>query len=193
MKKFLSLILALSLTLSLAACGSKGDDNADPDNTNQPADAVELLTTAWDAFTEDQKFAAVGGDGMSEETTVDGAPGRYSVADGETLYYALSFPAESVALIDDAASLIHMMNANTFTAGAFHVSDSANVETLASAVKDSVASRQWMCGFPDKMVVMTIGSYVVSFYGFEDNVNTFRDNLTAAYEGAVIVCDEPIA
>ena len=41
MKKFLTLLLAAAMTLSLAACGSKADDNSG--NNSQPASALELL------------------------------------------------------------------------------------------------------------------------------------------------------
>lgn len=187
MKKFLSLILSLSLTLSLAACGSSDDGN---NGGSDPADALEVLDTVWNGIADDQKFDVGGGDA---DNMTDGAPGRYSVEDGEALYYSLAFPAESVSLIDDAASLMHMMNANSFTAGAYHLTDSADADTLASALKDSIANRQWMCGFPDKFIVVTLGSFVVSCYGLEDNVNNFRDSLTTAYADAVIVCDEAIA
>ena len=40
MKKFLTLLLAAAMTLSLAACGSKTDDNSG--NNSQPASALEL-------------------------------------------------------------------------------------------------------------------------------------------------------
>ena len=53
-------------------------------------------------------------------------------------------------------------------------------------------ARQWMCGFPDKLVIATLGNYVVSCYGAEDLVDTFRDKLIAAYADAAVVCDEPI-
>ena len=41
MKKFLTLLLAAAMTLSLAACGSKTDDNSG--NNSQPASALDLL------------------------------------------------------------------------------------------------------------------------------------------------------
>ena len=62
MKKYLSLLLALCLTLSLAACGSKTDSNADASNGSQmqdntPAEApadepVELIVFAAASMTE---------------------------------------------------------------------------------------------------------------------------------------------
>ena len=85
-----------------------------------------------------------------------------------------------------------MMNANTFTAGAFHLADAADADAVVSDIRDNVMSRQWMCGFPDKLVIATLGDFIVSCYGAEDLVNAFRDKLTAVYSSAVIVCDEPI-
>ena len=49
-----------------------------------------------------------------------------------------------------------------------------------------------MCGFPDKLVIVTLDQYLVSLYGNEDLVNTFRDKLTASYSAASVVYDEAI-
>ena len=42
--------------------------------------------------------------------------------------YMLYIPAENVSMIDEAASLIHAMNANTFTGAAFHLTDAGNAD-----------------------------------------------------------------
>ncbi len=188
MKKLFSLLLASVMLLSLAACGSKSDDSS----ASQPADALELLNTVWASYSEDEKFPAAGGD-YDEANMTDGAPGRFGVADGDTLEFSLTFPAADAGKLSDAASLVHMMNLNTFTAGAFHITDASDVDGIVSDLKDNVMARQWMCGFPDKLVIATLGNYVVSCYGAEDLVDTFRDKLTAAYADAAVVCDEPIA
>lgn len=95
--------------------------------------------------------------------------------------------------LDAAASLMHMMNANTFTCGAFRLKDAADADAVCTAIHDGLNSKQWMCGFPDKMVIAKVSGCIVSVYGAEDLVNTFRDKLTAAYENAEIVYDEAIA
>ena len=109
-----------------------------------------------------------------------------------SLTYQLTFPSADVSLIDGAASLVHMMNLNTFTCGAFHVSDAGNVSTVADDIRSAVQGKQWMCGFPDKLVIFTSGQYVVSVYGNESLVNTFRDKFVAAHSGASTVYDEAI-
>lgn len=273
MKKLLCLLLALAMTLSLAACGSKADDktpeeddptqaetpiddnqdasaaddtdkddtsdamviepdeNKDekPDETQKPAEptksdskkdetpaskpseptkpaetpsetpaetpaaqdtgALSLLTSVWSTYSEDDKFPAAGGDA---EHAVDGAPGSFDVSNADSLTYQLTFPSGDVSLIDGAASLVHMMNLNTFTCGAFHVSDAGNVSTVAADIRNAVQGKQWMCGFPDKLVIFTSGQYVVSVYGNESLVNTFRDKFVAAHSGASTVYDEAI-
>ena len=281
MKKLLCLLLALAMTLSLAACGSKADDktpeegdptqaetniddkqdepaadDTDKDDTSdavviepdankdeksdeaqkpaepaksdskkdetpaskpseptkpaepakpaepsKPAEtpaempaaqdtgALSLLTSVWSTYSEDDKFPAAGGDA---EHAVDGAPGSFDVSNADSLTYQLTFPSSDVSLIDGAASLVHMMNMNTFTCGAFHVTEASNVSTVAADIRSAVQGKQWMCGFPDKLVIFTSGQYVVSVYGNESLVNTFRDKFVAAHSGASTVYDEAI-
>ena len=86
-----------------------------------------------------------------------------------------------------------MMNANTFTAGAFHVASSSDVDSVVSDLKDNIMNRQWMCGFPDKLVILTLGDYVISCYGAEDLVDPFSEKVTEAFADAAVVCDEAIA
>ena len=190
MKKFLTLLLAAAMTLSLAACGSKTDDNSG--NNSQPASALELLNAVWANYSDDDKFPAAGGD-YDEANMTEDAPGNFSVEDGDALDYALSFPAADAGKLSDAASLTHMMNANTFTAGAFHIANAPDVDAVVSDLKDNIMNRQWMCGFPDKLVIASAGGCLVVLFGAEDLVNTFRDKLAAAYSDTTVLADAPIA
>ena len=187
MKKTISLTLALVLALSLAACGKNGNTDSSAD---VPADANTLLTTVWDSYTDDEKFPAAGGD---YENPVEDAPGAVDISDADNLNYMLTLPVEDASKIDGAAALNHMMNANTFTCGAFHVTSKDDVEAVANDLRDAIQSKQWMCGFPDKLVIFTYDQYVVSLYGDEELVNTFRDKFTAAYSDSVVAYDEAIA
>ena len=85
-----------------------------------------------------------------------------------------------------------MMNLNTFTCGAFHVADANNVARLADDLRTTIQAKPWMCGFPDKLVIVTVGQSVFSVYGNEELVNTFRDKLLASYPTAAAVYDEAI-
>lgn len=183
MKKIVSLALAMLLVLSLAACGSKNSGAGDV------SDALTLLNTVWATYSEEEKFPVSGGD---YDHPVDDAPGAFDISNADNMDYMLGFPGPSVANLVDAASLMHMMNANTFTCGAFHVTSKDDVETVASDLRDAIQSKQWMCGFPDKLVIFTYDQYVVSLYGDEELVNTFRDKFTATYSDSTIAYDEAI-
>ena len=184
MKKIASVLLVAMLALCLAACGG-GKDNG---GAVEIADATEILTTVWGTYAEDEMFAAAGGD--SENMSMEG-PAKFDVSKTEELAYLLNFPAELADKIDDAASLMHMMNANTFTAGAYHVADAADMSAVVDAIKDKVMNNHWMCGFPETLIIVQVGdSYVVSAYGNGELIDNFQSKLQAAYKGAAEVVVE---
>lgn len=212
MKKIVTMITALSLVLGLAACGK---NNPNPDSTsgttpgesttvsteqttdtNPPAtDAADspkaLLEAIWNQYKEDDKFPAAGGD-YDEANMVDGAPGNVGLDNADDVERLVGFPAASIGEIDAAASLFHMMNGNTFTCGALRLTDAGKLDEAAKEIRDYIMAKQWMCGFPDKLIVVSVDNYLISCFGAEDLVNTFRDKLQAAYSGAVVITDEPI-
>lgn len=193
MKKLIAFLLASVMLLSLAACAAKAEDTNPPASEEETiADALTLLNTVWASYSEDEKFPAAGGD-YSEENMTDGAPGKVGLDDPSSVEYLLSIPAADVEKADDAASLTHMMNGNTFTCGALRLKDAGELETTAKDVKDYIMAKQWMCGFPDKLIVVSVGNYIVECFGAEDLVNTFRDKLAAAYPSANVITDEAIA
>ena len=195
MKKLLSILLAALLVFSLAACSSNNNPGGSDTPNNDPSSvnsALDLLNTVWASYGDDEKFPSAGGDMTEENMSMEG-PGKFGVEDGAMLDSTLGFPEASAAKIDDAASLVHMMNANTFTCGAFHVANADDVDAVAAEVKDNIMNRQWICGFPDKLVIVNVDGYIVAFFGATDLVDAFNAKLTAAYSSAKTVCDEPIA
>ena len=184
MKKFVSLLLAAVLVFSLAACGKKTDDSGD--QAPEVSSALGLLDAVWGAYTDDEKFPVVGGD-YSEANMKEDAPGAYDLTDRSEADRVLGLP--ETALVDQAASLTHMMNQNTFTAAAYHCTD--DPAALATALRDNIQQRQWMCGFPDKLIVAVVGEYVVSAFGAEDLIDTFMTHLNGIY-GVHAAYDEAI-
>ena len=189
MKKFVSMLMALAMVLSLAACGGNAaapETEAVP--VENPASALEMLEKIWADYSEDEKFAVIGG---SMAAPVDGAPGNYDLAD-ENITYSLLIPAEQLANVSEAASMIHMMNANTFTCAAYKL-NGVSAADFGAAMKDAVMGNQWMCGFPDSLLISAIGNeYVVVAFGVNDAMNPFTAHLTAAYPGAETIVSEPI-
>lgn len=197
MRKKIAIVLLAMMTVGFTACGEKTDsttENKQSVEQNQKEevakDATEILTKVWGTYGDDEKFAAIGGD---MENPVDNAPGVFNVSKAEDLDATLGFPQANVSDIDDAASIMHMMNANTFTGAAYHVTDAGNVETLASAIKDNIMARQWMCGFPDKMIVVQVGDdYLVTAFGNGEIMDNFLSKLTTEYSGAKVLFEEAI-
>lgn len=194
MKRFLAIFLMSLITVTLAACG--GDErSADSDSSSDQSavrSSLELLTTVWSSYNDDEKFPVAGGD-MSEENMTMDAPGKFGIDDTAALDTTLGFPVASAEKIDDAASLVHMMNANTFTCGVFHVKNAEDTADISTAIKDNIMQRQWMCGFPDKLVIVQVDDYIISFFGENEIVDTFKTKLNAAYNSAETICDDPIA
>lgn len=194
MKKILALLLAAVMVLSLAACTNKGSEGGATSpsgaQTNQPKSALEILEKVWSKYSADEKFSATGG---SEKQMKEDMPGKFDVSDAEALDFELGFPKANASEIDDAASLMHMLNQNNFSCGVYHVKDSGNVEALAGKIKENILARQWLCGFPEKLVILTIGDYIVSVFGAGELTDTFVAKLSAEYSSAKQLFDVPIA
>lgn len=194
MKKILTLLLAAVMVLSLAACTNKGSEGGATSpsgaQTNQPKSALEILEKVWSKYSADEKFPATGG---SEKQMKEDMPGKFDVSDAEALDFELGFPKANASEIDDAASLMHMLNQNNFSCGVYHVKDSGNVEALAGKIKENILARQWLCGFPEKLVILTIGDYIVSVFGAGELTDTFIAKLSAEYSSAKQLFDVPVA
>ena len=182
-------MLALTLSFAMTACGGGKNTETTKDDTEGKT-AVQILEDVWAVYEEDEKFAIAGGD---YENMVMDAPGTVNVADGETLDALLGFPAASADKLDDGASMMHMMNQNTFTAGVYHVVKADDVQAVADAVKENIMNRQWMCGFPDDLVVYSVGTnYVVVVFGAEDIVDNFEEALEEYYASTKILYEEDL-
>lgn len=166
-------------------------DKHDTDKANKPSSPLNLLNTVWKSYSEDDKFPASGGD-YSEENAKDDAPGKFDVSDSAVLESTLAVPEDSADLLKKAASLTHMMNLNTFTAGAFQLKDSKNADKFAKAMKEGIENRRWVCGFPDKFVIIKVNGYVVSAFGAADLIDTFKSKTLKAYQDAKVYCEENI-
>lgn len=187
MKKFLSFILACFITCSLAGCANDQTQNA-PEKEEHVKNTLEILTKTWDAYPEDDKFSIMGGD---YDHMTENAPGAFDVSDTESLQSLLIVPEDLAAMIDDASNLIHAMNANIFTGASFHLTDSKNAETFANGLKDALLQNQWMCGFPEQLLLVQIDSdYVVSAFGNGEMLQKFKTALTEQYPSATVLAEE---
>ena len=119
-------------------------------------------------------------------------PDFYDLAD-ENISFNLLIPADQLANVDEVASMTHMMNANSFTCGVFHLAAGVSTSDFAEAMRQSVQGNQWMCGFPDTLLIQDIaGEYVLVAFGVNDTMNPFQTYLAAAYPNATTLVTEPI-
>jgi hypothetical protein len=211
MKKIISLVLAGVLVLGLAACGTeKSAETTAPvvETTEAPVEttvapeveteapavsstgSLAVLENIWAKYGEDEKFFVIGG---NMEAPVDGAPGNYDMAYAENLTYNLLVPAEQLASIDEAATMIHAMNANTFTCGVVHMAEGADATTFGNTMRDAIQGNQWMCGFPETLTIAVIeGEYVLIAFGVNDAMTPFMNHFAEAYPEVQILFNEAI-
>lgn len=213
MKKLIAMLLALTCVFGLVACGGENETPETPETeatqpletqpvetepvetepvetepaTTETNGAVEVLGNIWAAVAEDSKFFAMGGD---YENPVDGAPGAYNLAD-EGLTATFLVPADQIANIDEAATLMHAMMANNFTFGAYHVT--GDVNAFVEAMHTAITGNQWMCGMPEKLIIAVVGGeYVVAGFGINDAIAPFETAFTATYPEAEMKYNEAI-
>lgn len=193
MKKLVVLLATVVMVLSCVACGGKevaGNNAAKV----EIADANEILTKAWDEYktsaSEEIQFPVAGG---NVEAMVMDAPAKFELtydSAKEVLVYFYCIPEEAIEMTDDIATMMNMMMANNFTSAAYHVADAANVETVVGSIKDATLNNQWMCGFPEKLIIVTIDNYVVSAFGNGMVIDAFKTAITTVYGDAAVVSVE---
>ena len=206
MKKILALVLALTMVAAMAACtpannnettgATVGTTEATTEATtdNKPslsfATALDLLNAAWAAFPEEGKFPVMGGD--AENPNWEG-PGAVTLpgAEGNALWN-LNIPDEQLPNIAEAATMIHAMNTNTFACGALKLVEGANVEEVASAIAEAIMNTRWMCGMPERMVVVSANGYLVVAFGHEGNITNLLTAVTAVDATATVLHNEAI-
>lgn len=182
MKK-ISLIAILTLVVvMISACGGKAP-------VSSYENSLEVINTVWSAYAETDKFPAGGGD--SANMSMEG-PAKFDHTNKEELDVTLGLPAALAEQIDDAASMMHMMNANTFTAGIYRLTKGTSAEDFAADWKANIDQRQWMCGFPEKFVVVGSGNYVIAAFGNGKIIDTFTTNATGNLENAEILLEGDI-
>ncbi|MGN1154720.1 MAG: hypothetical protein ACI4TK_00935 [Agathobacter sp.] len=216
MKKTMAFLLAVVMIFGCVACGSGNENNTQPssetesniDNENsqeaessemetQPpvelhiVDANEILTKVWENYNENEKFPVVGG---HYSAYVDGAPAKYDITQIADMEKVFCIPAETIAMVDDAASLQYAMNVNKFSAMACHLKLEADMQIVIDSIKNATMNNQWIYGHPDRLIILTIGDeYFVTAFGDGEKIDAFLFKVLNAYENlAELVVDQDL-
>lgn len=121
------------------------------------------------------------------------APGAIDLSSEENQLYMTYFPMDLADKLDSAALFYNMMNANTNgTFAAFGLKDSADVQTVAAALKDALANNMWFCGFPDGLYIAEVDGVIISAFAGNDPLNAFKAAVAATYENVNVLYDEAI-
>lgn len=151
--------------------------------------ALEVLNAIWALYGDEEKFPVMGG---NPEGGVMDMPGAFDLAYAESLAFYLQLPQEQLANVDQAATMIHMMNTNTFTGGALHLTEGTDAAAFAAAARDSIQSAQWMCGFPEQLIIAAIDGQILIAFGVADAMGPFAAHLSEAFPAAEILYNEAI-
>ena len=208
MKKFLAFLLAALMVFSMTACAPSMNETTAPSTTpattpTQPSTqsttvpandnqngSTQILSAIWDTYKDEDRFAAYGG---AVENSVADAPGALDLSNTEEITGRYLLPEDQLANVTEAASLVHMMNNNIFTAAVFGLKDGTDMQTVAEALFDNVMNNQWVCGQPDKLVLADMGSnQLLMAFGSNEAMEVFKTNMTGVYASAKILYEETI-
>lgn len=157
--------------------------------TGETTGSVAILEAIWARFGEEERFSTYGG---SIENAVTDAPGALNMAATEELTGSYLLPADKLGGITEGASLVHMMNANIFTAVVVKL-HSSDVQSLFESWRDAIQSNRWICGQPDRLLMATVGEgYLLMSFGGNDAMNLFQAKLAEAVPQVRILYNEAI-
>lgn len=187
MKKLSVILIAVLALAVLAACA--GGNGAESTSSYEDANAV--LTAVWSSYEDAEKFFVAGGHVGDFENSVMDAPAKLDITRIEEFDDAFALPASQNGNVEDAASLFHQMNTNVFTAAAYKLKEGTDFAAFADEFAANVNAKHWMCGRPEKYIVVQSGSYVVTAYGSAENIDVLTlklgalENAATLAEGAV--------
>lgn len=193
MKKVAVLLLSAMMIFILPGCGGKQNDSQDEQGSgeSQFGEALDVLNEVVKAYAEDELFAMYGGD---QENAVMDAPGKFDISKMEELENIYGLPADLSSDIEDAATMVHMMNANTFTGAAYRLREGTDLNAFADSVKSCILAKQWICGQPDSLLIINVdGRYVITAFGAAELMEDLKTNTLAVINGAQVIVEAPIA
>ncbi len=192
MKKAVIQLLIAMMVLALSGCGGKQNTSQGDQGSTESeySESLEVLNKVVSAYKEEDLFAMYGGD---QENAVMDAPGKFDISKTEELEYNYGMPKEQLANIEDGATMMHLMNANTFTGAAYRLKEGTDINAFADAVKSSILAKQWICGQPDTLVIIDVdGRYVITAYGEAGMIEVFKNNALSVFDKGQVIVEAPI-
>lgn len=164
--------------------------------------ALELINIIFNGYnaaqaTDDTKLYVAGGNINNFDTTSMEGPAAFVPLADEDYDQNLGIPAAQVASIESAASMFNMMNTNVFNSYAVQFKAGTDVDAAINAIKENILARQWICGAPEKLVIIKCpGDYIVAVWGavqFGGIVDPYAASIPTLVEGATVVVEHTFA
>ena len=179
MKKMISLLLALVMALSLAACGA----NNAPAATEAPTEAAKHVDGTMEELVnkiiEIQPVEFMGGT-MPVDLTDTSEDGLWAIQ-----YFTGLSGAEQLT---DASVFEPMMGSLPFSMVLVRAAEGADVAAVAEGMKTGIDQRKWICVEADDLQVVSYGDVVMLIMVGSDNGLTsqaFVDAFTLVCGGEV--------
>ena len=147
MKKFLSVVLALTMVLSMAACGGKKAEETEP--ALSVAGTMEELLNK----TIEQRPVEFMGGVIPVDLTDSTEDGLWAIKS----YTGL----EDAAQITEAAAYEPMMGSMAFSMVMVRLAEGADAKAVAEAMKSGIDTRKWICVEADDLKVAGFGDVVM--------------------------------
>ena len=152
------------------------------------SESAKILQKIWDLYPQNERFSVYGG--AVEQSVADG-PGDLDMTMTEELTTRYLLTEDQLQMVEEGASLVHLMNNNIFTAVVFKVKE--NPQNLAKGWRSSIQGTRWICGQPDRMLlVQPVDGYLLMAFGSQDAMTAFRSHMITAFPAANILYEEAI-
>ena len=148
MKKFICLCLALTMALSLAACGKKA-----PAETTAPAASVEGTMEELVNKIIDNRPVEFSGGSIVIDLADTSEDGQWIVKS----YTGL----EDASVLTDAAAYEPMMSSIAFSLVTVRVAPDGDARAVAESMKSGIDPRKWICVEADDLLVAGYGDVVM--------------------------------
>ena len=147
MKKLLAIVLALTMVVSMAACGGKTEE------TQAPAQSVSGTMEELLNKTIEQRPVEFMGGVIPVDLTDSSEDGLWALKS----YTGL----EDAAQISEAAAYEPMMGSMAFSMVLVRVAEGADSKAVAEAMQSGIDTRKWICVEADDLKVAGFGDVVM--------------------------------
>ena len=148
MKKIVAMVLALSLVLSLAACGGKKNETAEAPAMKVEGSMEELLNK-----TIEQRPVEFMGGVIPVDLTDSSEDGLWALKSFTGL--------DNADMITEAAAYEPMMGSLAFSMVMVRLAEGADSKAVAESMKSGIDTRKWICVEADDLKVAGFGDVVM--------------------------------